>query len=95
MLADRPLSIPGKIDTVVTDNEESIEKALLYLKKVGYTKVGLFGIAMKENEVRRIRYYSFCKYEKEIFKNHSHAHSPNYIYALFKHLCIGCIGSAD
>lgn len=69
VLADRPLSIPGKIDTVVTDNEESIEKALLYLKKVGYTKVGLFGIAMKENEVRRIRYYSFCKYEKEIFNS--------------------------
>ena len=69
VLADRPLSIPGEIDTVLTDNEESIKKALLYLKKVGYTKVGLFGVAMKENEVRRIRYYAFCRYEKEIFNS--------------------------
>ena len=67
VLADRPLSIPGNIDTVLTDNGESVKKALLYLKKVGYTKVALFGVAMNQNEVRWIRYYSFCKYETEIF----------------------------
>lgn len=67
VLADRPLSIDGEIDTVHTDNVESIKKCLQYLKKVGYTKVAFFSSSMKKNEVRRIRFYAFCDAEKEIF----------------------------
>lgn len=69
VLADRPISIDGKIDTVMTNNEESIITTLKYLKKVGYTKVALFSSTLKRNEVRRIRFYAFCKAEKEIFNS--------------------------
>lgn len=69
VLADRPLSIKGDIDTVLTDNKDSILTTLYYLKKVGYTKVALFSSSMKRNEVRRIRYYAFCDAEEKIFQS--------------------------
>lgn len=69
VLADRPLSIDGSIDTVITDNENSLKQCMQYLHNIGYTKVALFSSSMKKNEVRRLRYYAFCKYDKEIFKN--------------------------
>lgn len=67
VLADRPLSIPGKIDTVMTDNRASVFRAMQYLKKMGYTKVAFFSSTLKRNEVRRLRFYAFCDAHKEIF----------------------------
>ena len=69
VIADRPLSIPGGIDTVLTNNVESIRGCLQYLKKVGYTRVAFFSSSMKRNEVRRIRYHAFCDEEKRIFNS--------------------------
>lgn len=68
VLADRPLTIEGKIDTVTTNNAESIKMALLYLKKIGYTKVAFFSYPNEMNEVRKIRYRAFCKYASEILQ---------------------------
>lgn len=68
VLADRPLATEGEIDTVTTNNAESIKMALLYLKKIGYTKIAFFSSAVKTNEVRKIRYQAFCQNVQEIFK---------------------------
>lgn len=67
VLADRPLSIPGTIDTVLTDNAESLYKCMQYLKKVGYTKVAFFSSVLKKNEVRRLRYRAFCEADRALF----------------------------
>lgn len=67
VLADRPLSIPGQIDTVVTDNEESVYRCMQYLKKVGYTRVAFVTQAMRRNEVRRLRYQAYLRAMRELF----------------------------
>lgn len=67
VFADRPLSIPGSIDTVMTDNEDSTYRCMQYLKKVGYTRVAFFTQSMRHNEVRRLRYESYLKASRELF----------------------------
>ncbi len=67
VLADRPLSIPGEVNTVLTDNSESIYRCMNYLKKVGYTKVAFFSSTLKKNEVRKLRFQAFCKASRDIY----------------------------
>lgn len=67
VLADRPLSVPGEIDTVITDNEDSTYRCMQYLKKVGYTRVAFMTQAMRRNEVRRLRYQTYLRAMSELF----------------------------
>lgn len=67
VMADRCLSIEGKIDTVCTDNYESTCNCVRFLKSMGYARVCFFAAQVGRIMPRVLRYRGYMDSMQEVF----------------------------
>lgn len=68
VLADRCLSAPGMLDTVVTESYHSTYECICYLHELGYQQVAFFTQGNEYITPRILRFYGYCDAVRNRFR---------------------------